>query len=170
MFPTIEGVEFRGIKGFPGYCVGDDGSIWSKKYGSWRRRVLRSCDDMHLGIGLCHNNKRYYFPVHKLVLEAFVGPCPEGMEACHNNGDSYDNRLCNLRWDTHLNNVHDKIKHGTIARGVRTNLAKLVEDEVREIRRLCANGLSQKVVAQRYGVDQTQVSNIVRRKSWAHVA
>lgn len=38
--------------------------------------------------------------VHQLVLEAFVGPRPEGHEACHVNGERGDNRLTNLRWDT----------------------------------------------------------------------
>lgn len=51
--------------------------------------------------------------VHRLVLEAFVGPCPPGMETCHNNGDRFDNRLENLRWDTPSNNGRDKAKHGT---------------------------------------------------------
>lgn len=54
------------------------------------------------------------FPlVHKLVLEAFVGPRPPGLEACHNNGDGTDNRVSNLRWDTHKANMADQFKHGT---------------------------------------------------------
>lgn len=51
--------------------------------------------------------------VHRLVLEAFVGPCPESFEACHNNGVRGDSRLSNLRWDSHTNNMLDKQKHGT---------------------------------------------------------
>ncbi len=50
---------------------------------------------------------------HRAVLLAFVGPCPEGMEACHNNGDPLDNRVENLRWDTRSNNTLDKVAHGT---------------------------------------------------------
>jgi len=44
-------------------------------------------------------------PVHHLVLEVFVGPRPEGTVACHNNGDGYDNRVRNLRWDTRKANA-----------------------------------------------------------------
>lgn len=51
--------------------------------------------------------------VHRLVLEAFVGPCPPGMETCHGNGNRLDNRLNNLRWDTSSNNERDKLQHGT---------------------------------------------------------
>lgn len=51
--------------------------------------------------------------VHKLVLEAFVGPRPEGFEACHNNGIANDNRVSNLRWDTQSENALDRVRHGT---------------------------------------------------------
>jgi hypothetical protein len=51
--------------------------------------------------------------VHQLVLEAFVGPRPRGMESCHNNGNQTDNRLVNLRWDTKSENNLDRVRHGT---------------------------------------------------------
>lgn len=51
--------------------------------------------------------------VHRLVLEAFQGPCPVGMEGCHKDGNSANNRLDNLRWDTPTNNHADKVAHGT---------------------------------------------------------
>lgn len=50
--------------------------------------------------------------VHILVLETFVGPRPEGMYACRNNGDALDNRLSNLRWDTPRENALDTVRHG----------------------------------------------------------
>lgn len=43
-----------------------------------------------------------------------MGPCPDGMEACHNNGDQLDNRIENLRWDTHSANIYDQVAHGNI--------------------------------------------------------
>lgn len=50
--------------------------------------------------------------VHRLVLTAFVGPCPDGMEGCHNDGDPSNARLSNLRWDTPRENAQDVIRHG----------------------------------------------------------
>jgi hypothetical protein len=50
--------------------------------------------------------------VHHLVLEAFVGPCPPGLEACHDNDVADDNRLENLRWDTRSANERDKVHNG----------------------------------------------------------
>ncbi len=55
--------------------------------------------------------------VHRLVLEAFVGPCPDGMVACHGPAGNGDNSLANLRWDTQRENVRDQLRHGTHASG-----------------------------------------------------
>ena len=59
-----------------------------------------------------HGRKRVAL-IHRLVLEAFVGPCPEGMEACHWDGDPTNNRVENLRWDTRSANARDRVRHGT---------------------------------------------------------
>ena len=49
--------------------------------------------------------------VHRLVLETFVGACPDGMEACHANDDPTDNRLINRRWDTRSSNRDDRVRN-----------------------------------------------------------
>lgn len=51
--------------------------------------------------------------VHNLVLEAFVGPRPDGYVACHDDGDPYNNHLSNLRWDTYSSNNRDLVRHNT---------------------------------------------------------
>lgn len=63
-------------------------------------------------------------PVHVLVATAFLGPRPHGMDTCHNNGDSLDNRLENLRYDTHSANQLDSVRHGTHAEARRTHCTK----------------------------------------------
>jgi thymidylate synthase ThyX len=54
--------------------------------------------------------------VHQLVLEAFVGPCPAGMEGCHNDGNGLNNNVANLRWGTPRSNADDRIKHGVVTK------------------------------------------------------
>jgi len=51
--------------------------------------------------------------VHRVILETFVGPCPDGMEGCHNDGDRYNNNVSNLRWDTRYENCQDIRRAGT---------------------------------------------------------
>ncbi len=62
--------------------------------------------------------------VHRLVLQAFAGPCPAGMEACHNNGIARDNRPENLRWDTHKANCADQALHGTHRNTLKTRCVR----------------------------------------------
>ena len=61
---------------------------------------------------LCKGDGGRSYLVHRLVLEAFEGPCPEGLEACHNDGDQTINVWDNLRWDTGSSNMVDKVNHG----------------------------------------------------------
>lgn len=61
--------------------------------------------------------------VHVCVLEAFVGPCPEGMETRHLNGNPSDNRLDNLCWGTPKENGEDRIRHGTNSPHKRSRVA-----------------------------------------------
>lgn len=79
-----------------------------------RRSDGRFRADLHLLSG------RRQALVHRLVLEAFVGPEPGGMEGCHCDGDPANNRLENLRWDTPSGNTLDSVRHGTHPQARRT--------------------------------------------------
>ena len=61
--------------------------------------------------------------VHRLVLEAFIGPCPKGMECRHLDGNGSNNRLENLKWGTIEENWEDKRRHGTAPIGEKTGTA-----------------------------------------------
>lgn len=66
-----------------------------------------------LTVVLCNADGQKSHYVHELMLTAFVGPCPDGMEGCHENGNGTDNVLPNLRWDTRSENTFDRVWHGT---------------------------------------------------------
>ena len=66
----------------------------------------------HLLVALSAHRRMYNRRVHRLVLEAFVGPCPEGMEVRHLNGHPADNRVENLVWGTRSENTQDQVLHG----------------------------------------------------------
>jgi hypothetical protein len=67
-------------------------------------------------------HKQHY--VHTLVLEAFVSPRPEGMCACHIDGDPLNNCVENLRWGTYSENNHDIVRHGRHHHTKRTHCPK----------------------------------------------
>ena len=98
--------------GFDLYEVSDQGRVRNVRTG----RVLRAHPERKgssMLVSLCRDGKQKTFTVHGLVLRTFVGPPPPGMECCHADGDVTNNRMSNLRWDTHAANEDDKRKHGT---------------------------------------------------------
>lgn len=178
-------IEYRGVIGFPGYCVGSDGSIWGCRvtlgnqysvrggtgFGKWRRMKPQKAGTKDYSFVMLRRDGRYHNRyAHRLVLEAFIGPCPEGMECRHfPNADVTDNQLSNLSWGTKHENAKDKEYHGTVNRGERNGGAKLTEVQVREIKRLCANGCTQKSAGAMFNVSQQTVQKIIHGKKWKHV-
>lgn len=63
-------------------------------------------------VSLYRNGKQRLRRIHRLVLEAFVGPCPEGMQCLHANDVADDNRLVNLRWGTRSENIRECVQNG----------------------------------------------------------
>lgn len=170
-----EGVTYRDIPGFPGYRVGDDGSVWTSKDGRgfkakpWRKKKPTPKPPYgHLVLDMyCRNVRRKKY-AHRLVLEAFVGPCPPGMEACHKDGNPKNNALSNLRWGTSKENGLDMVRHGTSLRGERNPRAKLAELLVKAIRADYESGMRQCENVRSRKMDQRTVNDIVRRRRWKH--
>lgn len=116
---TIE--RWLPVQGFPGYEVSDSGRVRSVDRVDSIGRLIRGrlLSDRTRDRGGHHlvtvsvDGVRSTLQIHSLVLAAFVGPRPPGMEGCHDDGDPDNNALTNLRWDTHSSNMRDKVKHGT---------------------------------------------------------
>lgn len=130
------------------------------------QRILKPFDNNagYLTVTLCSDRGKIKYTVHTLVLIAFVGPRGEHMDACHNNGCPDDARLENLRWDTKKANQHDRIKHGTSKEGVKHPMAKLSENDIRDIR---SDLRHQRIIAKKFGISQTQVSRIKNGLRWS---
>ena len=127
----MENVSYRNL--LVGYRIGDNGTVWTRwtkamlptgrgskaVLGSiWRLMKLGRQTDRnnpnrsYLTVRLSENGKSRIFRVHRLVLEAFVGPCPNGLEARHLDGNPANNNRNNLCWGTPAENTEDKRKHG----------------------------------------------------------
>lgn len=108
--------------------------------------------------------------VHRLVLEAFVGPCPAGMEACHGRGGQLDNRLANLTWGTkEKNNGPDKVRDGTIQQGEQHWYAKLTDAVVEQCRRRNAAGETHAELAREFGMSLGAMRRAIIGECWDHV-
>jgi hypothetical protein len=81
-----------------------------------RERILRPGANSVTGytlVDLYADGVRTTFNIHRLVMLAFVGPCPDGLEVCHNDGNRANNTRSNLRYDTRSANHLDSVRHGT---------------------------------------------------------
>lgn len=159
------------VEGFRGrYEVSNQGRV-RRLYKSGVKRVLslHPNNDGYLRVELYPDGRRVRIQVSHLVLNAFVGPRPEGMETAHLNGDKVDNRPENLAWVSHAENVRHQVVHGTTRRGTLNPNAKLNPAKVREIRRLRAEGVQSKHLAPRFGVCAGTINEVLRRRVWGWV-
>lgn len=118
-------------------------------------------DNGYVKVCLYREGRRKSFWVHRLVLEAFVGPCPEGQEGCHGDGNRSHNSLENLRWDTKPANYQDTVKHGTAATGERNGSSKLRASDIPKIIEMRKCGSLQREIAASFNLSQQQVSTIL---------
>jgi hypothetical protein len=169
--PVVQGVEFRAVPGWPGYCVGNDGTVWSKRCKQGIRKTWMQLKPFSNGKGyrsvFLHNGcSRKLARVAYVVLLSFVGDRPLGMEICHGVLGNADDSISNIRWGTRHENAADKIAHGTLLTGPKHPMTTLSSMEVEEIRRRRLDGESYRSIASDYGVCYTTVRNITKGRTW----
>lgn len=162
--------EWRPVPGYEGrYDISNFGRI----FGHYRSKLLKP--SVYKNTGYLYVNmidsmgKARKIKIHSLVMLAFVGPRPDQLQVCHNDGDVINNHLSNLRYDTAKNNSADKYIHGTMPMGENVYLAKLTDDKVLEIHEKLMNGVSHRVLMNEYDVDRTTIAAIANGKTWKHL-
>jgi hypothetical protein len=177
----------RPIPDFNSYAATHTGKIFSLARQlidgrHWRFQQLRPKPDKNGRLSVClyRMRKQHRMFVHQLILKTFVGPCPIGLECCHNDGNPLNNAVSNLRWDTRSSNARDAVRHGTCPgfkrkgqsqnQGTKNASTKLSETEVRQIIYTMRTGLfSQREVAKQFSVSRASIGNIKRKTTWLHL-
>lgn len=109
---------------------------------------------------------------HRVSWELANGAIPIDMLVMH----KCDNRACvnpsHLTIGTPDDNMKDMVAKGRQChpRGEANNHASLTEDVIVRVRQLKALGLKQTDIAEACGISKQNVSRIVLRQRWAHVA
>lgn len=84
----------------PLYQVSDLGRVKRTKNGRLLKPTMNSKQNKvgYFTVSLWHHNRGKTYYVHQLVAEAFLGPCPPGMNVDHHNENREDNSAANLRY------------------------------------------------------------------------
>ena len=130
-------------------------------YGRFRKgdRLVTPCENNgYLRVCLIKNKRSKSTAIHRLVLTAFIGACPDGMIGLHNNDVREDNRLENLRWGSYRDNLEDAKRNG--------RFRKLADDEIRRVRE---SSLSDKDAAQKFNMSEMAVFNVRLRVTYRNV-
>ena len=107
------------------YTISSSGCVWScsdeaRRGKRWFQLRVGVGPYGHLRVSLIDDfGAKRAMSVHRLVLLAFAGPCPKGMECRHLDGNPQNNNFSNLCWGTHQENMDDRVRHGTLACGDR---------------------------------------------------
>lgn len=103
---------------------------------------------------------RRTFRVHALVMLAFEGPTPEGLEIRHLDGDPRNNALSNLCFGTRAENNRDIARH---------NRRKLTVAEVHDVRERHSHGEPGYLIARDYTVCATSIYYVLSGRTYGHV-
>ncbi len=133
---------------------------------------LLPCPSGHVGTSLSKYGKNEGWLVHRLVLFAFVGPCPEGLECCHEDDNPTNNHIENLRWGTRSSNMADRVRNGIRVgnKGEQSGMAKLTDAIVLEMRR--AHRAGEKTIremAREHGITAQSSHAAITGVTWKHL-
>lgn len=128
--------------------------------------LLRPDKDGYLRTSLYLDKKQKHFYIHQLVLLAFVGPCPKGLECHHKDNDISNNTLDNLEYIPHLKNMRHRYANNTYKN---YNNKKLDEEKVKEIKLMLKNGYKLKDIANKFNIGISTVVHIRYGDIWKHI-
>jgi hypothetical protein len=167
----LKSEEWRAVVEYEGlYSVSSLGRVRSERYhgSSYPGRLVRQLQTKkgYWRVELNNRGKARKFFVHRLVLEAFMGSCPEGFECNHKSGANGNNRLKNLEWVPRAENVRHRVINNLQPQGEEHANAKLTNAAVKAIR---DSEERVSILASRYGVDPTLIRMVRSRKIWKHI-
>jgi len=132
--------------------------------GSKRYRKPRFDNHGYLRVNL-RDEKTYH--IHRMVAEEFIEPVPGKTFINHKNNVPWDNRIDNLEWCTHKENMEHSVIIGAHYRGADVHTVKITEEQAYNIKYVDKRTYTE--ISKELGVHLTTVSKIKRGISWKHI-
>jgi HNH endonuclease len=99
------------VVGYEGlYSVTSDGRVWSNYIKDWVEGFPNSRGYVQISLTKAGHRRKRLLAI--LVLTAYRGPRPDGLQGCHRDGDKLNNTLDNLYWGTPAENTADQLLVG----------------------------------------------------------
>ena len=159
--------NFGKVKSLKRQRTGKNGSKVSVK-----KRILKSGKSKsgYLQVVLCKKGICKNFSIHRLIAIAFINNPTNHPEINHIDGNKTNNKIENLEWCTRSYNcLHSyKLNLVKIIKGENHKNSKLNEIQVKIIRSL-KDDLTQKEIAKYFNISQTNIKDILNRRTWKHI-
>lgn len=169
-----EKLKWRDVPVCIDYEVSNAGNLRNKRNGNVLKGSLSTKG--YRVVYMASKGLRLRMTLHSLVMLAWIGPRPAGMQIDHIDGDRLNNAANNLRYVTPKQNIHATIARGAHAFGTKNGQAKLTEKQVRFLRNQKATANAKGIrfwgvlrFAAELGIDPSQIRRIVRGESFSSV-
>lgn len=154
---------WKDIKEYEGlYTIDENGNIKNK---DGYQKKINVAKNGYCIVDLYKNNIRHTYTVHRLVAQAFLDN-PYNLDVVnHKDGDKTNNCVSNLEWCDYSYNL----KHAfdsNLRKPVHEYMAKLSEQEVREIPVMANMGLSKAEIARYLMVPIDMIKKIFNGTIW----
>lgn len=161
---------FYQISEHPNYEISKDGIIRITKNLHIKSQYISSTGYYMVTL-TCGLRKQKPRRVHRLLAQTFI-PNPGNLpEINHKDGNKLNNKLNNLEWSTHLDNVRHAFRLGLVNNTGQNNASnKLTPFEVKKIKKMLLDGVSQQKIADKIGkVSRSTILKIHLGITWKHV-
>lgn len=137
------------------------GEFLRPRTGRVLRQQLKRNGYCHVAVGLGSGHTTT-FRVHKLIADAFHGPCPDGFEINHKDGNRANNRPDNLEYVTRSDNH----RHAYRVLGRKNNTRRFTDEQIAKIRATySAGGISYAGLSRMYGANKWYMREIIKLRS-----
>ena len=167
--------ELFPIKDYEGlYAITKTGKVWSypKQNGYYKEsklhngKFLSQCIN-HKGYTIVQFNHKRYF-LHRLIAETFIPNPDKKSQVNHKNCNKLDNRIDNLEWCTHKENMEHAKFNNLTPKGSKNGNSKLTEFDVLCIKKLLEKTKA-KDIAEMFNVTDETIYGIKNNMTWMHV-